>query len=241
MATSADSVAATAEASASGWRYYTRYVFQKVYAAEKAYAAEPLVKPHQEPALNYMLWYTAVLLLSAIIVFGGFRRSRDFGSSPTRLLRFCGVSLRKVSGAMREIERKGFHIAGLLVPLVHLLMLRFGYDNAYCVKLCCWITVVGCCADGARLHIPFVAAHWPMRKILREAEQHQLTGGCYFSLGCTVAIAMSPPSVAMASILFLVMGDMTAAIIGVSFGGDKLGKHRLGREGKKSLEGSLAM
>merc|ERR1719263_335105 len=80
-----------------------------------------------------------------------------------------------------------------------------------------------------------------MRKILREHEHTQLTGGCYFSLGCTIAIAMSPPSVAMSSILFLVLGDMSAAIIGVSFGGDALGKHRLGREGKKSLEGSLAM
>ena len=45
----------------------------------------------------------------------------------------------------------------------------------------------------------------------------------------------------MASILFLVLGDMTAAIIGVSFGGDALGTLKLGREGKKSLEGSLAM
>ena len=45
----------------------------------------------------------------------------------------------------------------------------------------------------------------------------------------------------MAAILFLVLGDMTAAIIGVSFGGDALGKFKLGREGKKSLEGSLAM
>ena len=41
----------------------------------------------------------------------------------------------------------------------------------------------------------------------------------------------------MASILFLVLGDMTAAIIGVSFGGDALGTLKLGREGKKSLEG----
>ena len=45
----------------------------------------------------------------------------------------------------------------------------------------------------------------------------------------------------MASILFLVLGDMSAAIIGVSFGGDALGTLKLGREGKKSLEGSLAM
>ena len=45
----------------------------------------------------------------------------------------------------------------------------------------------------------------------------------------------------MASILFLVLGDMTAAIMGVSFGGDSFGKLKLGRAGKKSLEGSLAM
>ena len=45
----------------------------------------------------------------------------------------------------------------------------------------------------------------------------------------------------MAAILFLVLGDMTAAIIGVSFGGDRLGKFKLGRQGKKSLEGTLAM
>jgi diacylglycerol kinase (CTP) len=45
----------------------------------------------------------------------------------------------------------------------------------------------------------------------------------------------------MASILFLVLGDMTAAIMGVSFGGDALGKLKFGRDGKKSLEGSLAM
>ena len=45
----------------------------------------------------------------------------------------------------------------------------------------------------------------------------------------------------MAAILFLVLGDMVAAIVGVSFGGDALGKLKLGREGKKSLEGSLAM
>ena len=49
--------------------------------------------------------------------------------------------------------------------------------------------------------------------------------------------AISPPPIAQAAILFLVLGDMTAAIIGVSFGGDALGKFKLGREGKKSLEG----
>ena len=44
----------------------------------------------------------------------------------------------------------------------------------------------------------------------------------------------------MASILYLVLGDLSAAIIGVSFGGDVV-KHKIGRQGKKSAEGSFAM
>jgi len=44
----------------------------------------------------------------------------------------------------------------------------------------------------------------------------------------------------MTSILFLVLGDMSAALIGRSFGGDVV-VVKLGREGKKSVEGSMAM
>eukprot|EP00466_Bigelowiella_natans_P014263 jgi/Bigna1/85224/estExt_fgenesh1_pg.C_30011 len=44
----------------------------------------------------------------------------------------------------------------------------------------------------------------------------------------------------MTSILFLVLGDMSAALIGRSFGGDVV-VVKLGREGKKSVEGSVAM
>ena len=36
------------------------------------------------------------------------------------------------------------------------------------------------------------------------------------------------------------LGDMAAALIGVSFGGE-VASLKLGREGKKSVEGSLAM
>merc|ERR1711988_112491 len=159
----------------------------------------------------------------------------------TEMVQACGVQIRKVARSVREIQRKGFHIAGLLVPLVQLILLRLGFTNSDCIAICWTITIVGTSMDYLRLNSAFVARNWPLRSILREKEHRQLTGGCYFSLGCTLAISISPPSVAMASILFLVLGDMTAAIIGVSFGGDALGKLRLGREGKKSLEGSLAM
>ena len=37
-----------------------------------------------------------------------------------------------------------------------------------------------------------VARYWPMRSILREHEHRQLTGGCYFACGCTLAICARP-------------------------------------------------
>lgn len=44
----------------------------------------------------------------------------------------------------------------------------------------------------------------------------------------------------MTAIIFLVLGDMAAAVIGRSFGQQFINL-KLGREGKKSAEGSLAM
>jgi len=197
------------------------------------------MQPHQSPSNQFLLDYVLVLLLfflSAIIMF-----QRLGIGDRQQLLAACGVSLRKVARAVHEIQRKGFHVAGLLVPLTQLILLRNGVSQEDCVRICWTITIVGTTMDYLRLHSTLVARHWPLRSILREHEHKQLTGGCYFALGCTLSIAVSPPSVAMASILFLVLGDMSAAIIGVSFGGDALGQLRLGREGKKSLEGSLAM
>jgi dolichol kinase len=75
---------------------------------------------------------------------------------------------------------------------------------------------------------------------MRDHERHQLSGTCYFSLGCTIAITLFPPAVATTSIIWLVLGDMSAALIGVSFGGDIV-VVKMGRGGKKSMEGSVAM
>lgn len=62
----------------------------------------------------------------------------------------------------------------------------------------------------------------------------------YFSLGCTLAIQIFAPVIAMTSILFLVMGDMTAALIGRSFG-QSVCSMKIGPDRKKSVEGSAAM
>jgi len=188
--------------------------------------------PSNEYLIKYLL-ALFVILVTTTVMFKQQKRPKDF-------LAGLGVSLRRVAKTIREIERKTFHIAGVLVPMTHQFLLGIGWSNEACIQLCAIITFVGWVCDLARLYFPVVARNWPGRSILREKERGQLTGGCYFSLGCTLTIAISPPSIAMASILFLVLGDMSAAIIGVSFGGETVAL-KLGREGKKSMEGSFAM
>jgi len=208
------------------WRNYTA-----------AMPSPPSLLEHQKPSDEYILHVCIALSLVVLSATAIYRRHVD----PKSLMRSLGVSLSKVSRSVREVERKAFHVAGLLVPLIQLILLRNGFTASDCTRICWTITIMGWSCDLARLHVGVVRRNWPLRSILREHEQTHLTGGCYFSLGCTLSVAMSPPSVSMASILFLVLGDMTAAIMGVSFGGDSFGKLKLGRAGKKSLEGSLAM
>ncbi len=156
-------------------------------------------------------------------------------------VRDVGVRVKRVRKAAREIERKTFHLTGLIVPLLYSLMLDYlNFSHRDCVTFFASGTAFGWAVDIARIHLKLVSDNFPLRHILREKEQNQLCGACYFSLGVTLAIAFFPPEVAMCSIVFLVLGDLSAALIGVSFGGDTV-VVKLGREGKKSAEGSLAM
>ena len=52
-----------------------------------------------------------------------------------------------------------------------------------------------------------------------------------------IAVVFFRPSVAITSMLYLILGDMSAALIGVSFGGESV-VLRLGRGGRKSAEGT---
>jgi len=165
-----------------------------------------------------------------------------------QLLQGAGVKVTRVRRAVLEIERKTFHITGLIVPLTFNLVIEHGHllgptrlsraiafiRFSWLATACIWVV------DVLRLASPTFAAALPMRSLLREHERTQLTGTCWFSLGCSLVMTLFDDSVATASILMLVLGDMTAALIGVAFGGETV-VVKLGREGKKSVEGSVAM
>lgn len=147
-------------------------------------SAQPTLLEHQKPSQEYILNVLAavcVLMLSIMFIY---KQHVD----PKKLMSKLGVSLKKVARAVQEVERKAFHIAGLLVPLTQALLLRNGFTNHDCTRICIAITVVGICCDFSRIYIPGVQRNWPLRSILRKHEYTHLTGGSYFSLGCTISI-----------------------------------------------------
>lgn len=162
----------------------------------------------------------------------------------TALLTSSGVAGKRVARALREIERKVFHVSGLLIPLWYHLMTTRGHMSANaCAAMAISVSAVVWVSELARLNVPRVQQAFMatfMGKIMREREMTQITGTAYFTTGCALVITLFPKDIAITSMLYLVIGDMTAALIGVSFGGDAC-VVKLGREGKKSVEGSLAM
>jgi len=204
------------------------------YCKEWATTDEVKQLPSQEFLTGYMTLVTfcgvVVLLLVQYVGPKGMKRA----------LGDAGVAMKKVSKTAREIERKVFHLCGLLVPLTYQVMLSYGFTKVQCARLCWVITGVGFTSDLMRVYIPFVQRNWPMGHILREKEQGQLCGATFFSLGCTLSIQLYDPVMAMTSIIFLVMGDLSAALIGRSFG-QSVCSMKVGPGGKKSVEGSLGM
>lgn len=192
----------------------------------------------QLPSEQFLTAYMAVIAVAGLTIVLMVQALRPKGVR--RLLKDAGVAMSKVAKTAREIERKVFHLCGLLVPLIYQIMLGFGYQKWECARLLWSITIVGLTADLMRVHIPFVQRNWPMKSILREQEQGQLCGATFFSLGCTLSIQLFDPVIGMTSIIYLVLGDLSAALIGRSFG-QSVCSMRVGPGGKKSVEGSVGM
>jgi len=190
------------------------------------------------PTDNFLTAYLIVLFLSSLVllIFIKCLRHKDL----KKLLTDAGVAISKVKQTAMEIDRKVFHLCGLLVPLIYQVLLQMGWTQRECGRIVWSITICGGISDIARVKSSFVQRNWPLKSILREKEQNQLCGGTYFSLGCTVAIHFFAPVIAMTSIIFLVLGDMSAALIGRSFGRSVV-NIGVGPGGKKSVEGSFAM
>eukprot|EP00039_Didymoeca_costata_P025313 m.12940 g.12940 ORF g.12940 m.12940 type:complete len:276 (+) comp4756_c0_seq1:190-1017(+) len=189
--------------------------------------------------LTGYLWFLVIMLGSVVAT------SKLSSEKDVRVfLHKASVPAKKIARAAKEIERKTFHASGLIVPLWYQIMTtRFQYSQGFCVLFSVCFTSFIWIVEGARLYNPSFQAIFlksPFGRVMREREKTQLTGTPYFALGCTLSMALFPKEIAITAMLHLVIGDMMAALIGVSFGGEKC-VVKLGRDSKKSVEGSLAM
>ena len=70
-------------------------------------------------------------------------------------------------------------------------------------------------------------------KLMRREELKSFSGNSFYVLGMVTVVLFFPKTIVLLSVLFLAIGDPSAAVFGTLYG-----KHRL--IGKKSLEGGLA-
>ncbi|KAN0000822.1 hypothetical protein ACTFIZ_001272 [Dictyostelium cf. discoideum] len=132
-------------------------------------------------------------------------------------LRYIGVGVKRIPRVIKELKRKGFHFFGLVIPIIYLLGLH--YTTFFTTQVGVWIlgtiSLLYFIWEQMRLNIPAMQEFCVKMYggMMREKEKDRMN--------------------AVSSMLFLIIGDFTAALVGISYGRTKIGN--------KSLEGSIAM
>ncbi|EFA75258.1 hypothetical protein PPL_11333 [Heterostelium album PN500] len=154
------------------------------------------------------------------------------------ILRGLGIGVRRVPRVIKELKRKGFHFSGLIIPIIYLFGLNYTtfITQKFAFNLMGSITLGYFIWECLRLNIPAVKEFClkAYGGMMREKERDSFNGVLFYLLGSTLCIYFFRPLIAIASILFLIIGDFCAALIGISYGKTRI-------FGKKSLEGTLAM
>ncbi|MCS7258129.1 MAG: hypothetical protein NZ601_01980 [candidate division WOR-3 bacterium] len=129
-----------------------------------------------------------------------------------------------------EVSRKLVHLVAILIPGLYYIL-----PKAYSIIILGIVTAIFILVDYTRLHIQAVQRPFILLfgQLLRRKEYYSFTGGTYLLLAAFVSILIFPDrGIFMLAILYLVIGDTVAALIGLSFGHQKIFR--------KTLEGTLA-
>ncbi|KAM9955748.1 hypothetical protein ACTFIW_001953 [Dictyostelium discoideum] len=152
-------------------------------------------------------------------------------------LRYIGVGVKRIPRVIKELKRKGFHFFGLVIPIIYLLGLH--YTTFFTTQVGVWIlgtiSLLYFIWEQMRLNIPAMQEFCVKMYggMMREKEKDRMNGVFFYLLGSTICVYFFHPLIAVSSMLFLIIGDFTAALVGISYGRTKIGN--------KSLEGSIAM
>jgi dolichol kinase len=131
---------------------------------------------------------------------------------------------------MKHLGRKFYHVLGGLGLLA--VWFAFGRPRDFYVYGA--VLAAALLFDAARFAAPRFNA-WAManlRGFLRAGEERKLNGTPAYVCGVALTLLLFPEPAAVAAILFLVVGDVSATTVG-----ERWGRHKVGA---KSLEGTAA-
>jgi len=130
----------------------------------------------------------------------------------------------------KELKRKLFHLTGLAIPVGY----YFVNDKRIALIIVIILTAVYFSIELRRRIDPKFGERFLLRfsHIMRPEERKTVTASGYYLVSSILTIALFDKTVAIVSLLFLILGDSAAAIVGKSLGEIKISS--------KTLEGSLA-
>ncbi len=128
---------------------------------------------------------------------------------------------------IKELLRKGVHLTSVII----ILMYAFFGKQSVLILLVVYLIVMLFLEHlrlKHRIKVPL------FHVLFREKEQHRISGHVYFTIGAIVSIILFNRDIAYACILMTTFGDMSAALIGKTYG------RTLITGNGKTLEGCLA-
>ncbi len=132
-----------------------------------------------------------------------------------------------------ELIRKGIHLCSISIPILYLFVPRLPVLQALIPATICFLIV-----DIGRYYLPPVERwfnalfRWLLRDREIDKKHKRLNGATYVFISATLVVLLFPKLVAVTSFVILIVGDLSAALVGKRFG-----RHRFFH---KSLEGSAA-
>eukprot|EP00741_Cyanophora_paradoxa_P002181 tig00000553_g2114.t1 len=146
-----------------------------------------------------------------------------------------GLSIRRVAKFLRETRRKSFHVSGVFVPFIYYVGLKNGWLTQHAAAITVGsVFAVVFSVECFRLLVPAFNEKFieVLGGMLRPHERTRLSGTSYYLCGCFLTVYFCPPIGCIYSLLCLTIGDLCAALVGLSMGRTKIANG-------KSLEGSL--
>lgn len=131
-----------------------------------------------------------------------------------------------------EIKRKIFHFFSLIYILIYFYISKYFSPRAALLTLT-FILILLFFIEFIKIKydrsVPF------FQFLYRKREKNNLSGSIFLLLGVIIAFAVFDFEIAVVAILMMIFGDMTAAIVGLTFG-----KHWLKNIPRASWEGIIA-